>query len=490
MLVTIQKPIDGGTLRRLRAHVEAISKPAILLSLDYRILIANAAYVRHYGSAVRQGKDRCFEVSHGYESPCDENGERCPLAQAKQSGRAERVCHVHHHLSGPEHVNVELVPQKNAAGEVIAFVEVIDPIAEAAAHAHADVAFVGRSKAFSHLLSMLTRVAPTDATVLLLGESGTGKEHCARTIHDRSGRARGPFVPVECSGLSETLFESELFGHTKGAFTGAIANKVGLVEAADGGTLFLDELGDIPQSLQVKLLRLLETGTYRRVGDAEVRRASFRLVCATHRALQTMVEEGSFRADLYYRLSVFPIMVPPLRDRVDDIPLLAEALLAPTKKHLDADAAALLASHHFPGNIRELKNILIRAAIIAEGDTIGVDALPWSSPPSPPSSPAPAKSRPLSSSPSSSPSPSSAPASSPSARWPWGDDIIIMPLDTVVDRYLVWASAQPVERTALATALGVSPRTLYRRLADVRRRLDRHDRHDDDDGHEGAEDVG
>ncbi len=337
-LVTISRPLDPAELSRLRVHVDGLTQPAILLSQDYRILAANQAYAVHYGTKVKEGRDTCFSVSHGYESPCDENGERCPLAQARRSGRAERVCHVHHHSSGPEHVNVELIPQKNARGELVAFIEVIDPIAEAAAHAHAGVSFVGRSRAFSHLLAMLSRVAPTEATVLLLGESGTGKELCARTLHDRSARAKGPFVPVECSGLSETLFESELFGHTKGAFTGAVANKVGLVEAADGGTLFLDELGDIPQSLQVKLLRLLETGTYRRVGDAAVRRADFRLVCATHRDLPAMVDDGTFRADLYYRLSVFPVIVPNLRDRLDDLPLLAEALLAPTGKHLDDEA--------------------------------------------------------------------------------------------------------------------------------------------------------
>lgn len=456
-LVSIGREFSSAELERLRAHVNALAKPAILLSPDYRILAANRAYGMHYGITVKEGQDRCFAVSHGYESPCDENGERCPLAQAVQSGRSERVCHVHHHASGPEHVNVELQPQKNARGEVVAFIEVIDPIAEAGAHANAGVAFVGRSRAFSHLLSMISRVAPTEATVLLLGESGTGKELCARTVHDRSARATGPFVPVECSGLSETLFESELFGHVKGAFTGAIASRMGLVEAADRGTLFLDELGDIPQSLQVKLLRLLETGTYRRVGDAEVRRANFRLVCATHRDLPTMVEEGTFRADLYYRLSMFPILVPSLRERIDDLPLLAEALLAPHHKHLDDDAIAVLAQHRFPGNIRELKNILVRAAILVEGSHIGADLMPAVSPMAP--------HRALSATTAAS---TAATASTSAGAWPWGDEVL--PLDVVVDRYLTWASSRPIDRKDLAAALGMAPRTLYRRLADVRGR--------------------
>jgi two-component system, NtrC family, response regulator HydG len=478
-LVTITRPLEATELVRLRAQVDALTKPAILLSPDYRILAANAAYGVHYGTSVKEGHDTCFAVSHGYESPCDENGERCPLAQARRTGRAERVCHVHHHASGPEHVNVELVPQKNARGETVAFIEIIDPISEAAAHAHAGVAFVGRSPAFSHLLAMISRVAPTEATVLLLGESGTGKELCARTVHDRSTRHRGPFVPVECSGLSETLFESELFGHVKGAFTGAIANKVGLVEAADGGTLFLDELGEIPPALQVKLLRLLETGTYRRVGDTEVRRADFRLVCATHRDLPAMVEDGSFRADLYYRLSVFPILVPALRERLDDLPLLAEALLLPYRKHLDDAALAQLARHRFPGNIRELKNILVRAVIVSEGERIGPEALPWAD-----ELPDTSRTTPVTvTRPPPAPTPGAAPAETV-GPWPWGG--AVLPLDDVVDRYLAWAATRPIERSALASALGLSPRTLYRRLAEAKRRLHGHDSNDTDgDPHVG-----
>jgi transcriptional regulator with GAF, ATPase, and Fis domain len=177
------------------------------------------------------------------------------------------------------------------------------------------------------MLDMISRVAPSDAAVLLQGESGTGKELAAKAIHDASRRAEGPFVVLDCSGLPETLFESELFGHEKGAFTGAMARKAGLVEAAAGGTLFLDEVGDIPLPMQVKLLRLLETGAYRRVGGTESLHATFRLVSATHRPLRQMTEDGSFRQDLYFRLNTFPIELPPLRERQEDIPLLAEALL-------------------------------------------------------------------------------------------------------------------------------------------------------------------
>src|SRR5512133_2715734 len=191
----------------------------------------------------------------------------------------------------------------------------------------------------------------------------------------RSGptRAHLPFVAVECSGLTETLFESEMFGYEKGAFTGAAGRKVGLVEAVRGGTLFLDEVGDIPLSLQVKLLRLMEAGTYRRIGGLEPLRADFRLIAATHRDLAQMVREGTFRQDLYFRINVFPIQLPPLRERMEDLPMLVASLLshlnATRKITLGEEAMAALMRHDFPGNVRELRNILERALIMADGNT-------------------------------------------------------------------------------------------------------------------------
>jgi transcriptional regulator with GAF, ATPase, and Fis domain len=193
-----------------------------------------------------------------------------------------------------------------------------------------------------------------------LGESGTGKELVARAVHEASSRANRPLVPVDCSSLPENLFESELFGHERGAFTGANTARGGLVEAASGGTLFLDEVGDIPLTMQVKLLRLLETGTYRRVGSTEQRHADIRVVSATHRDLDQMVAQGRFREDLYYRLSTFPIHLPALRERADDIALLAVALLtrvAPKRKLVLSDSALqLLQAQNYPGNVRELRN--------------------------------------------------------------------------------------------------------------------------------------
>ena len=233
---------------------------------------------------------------------------------------------------------------------------------------------VGRSRAFNRTVELINRVAPAETAALLEGESGTGKELVARAIHDNSPRSDKPFVVVECSGLTESLFESELFGHERGAFTGAHTRKTGLVEAAEGGTLFLDEVGDVPLSLQVKLLRLLETGTYRRVGGVEPREANFRLRTATHRDLQPMVSEGGFRRDLFYRISTFPIALPALEERSEDLPLLIESLLSrlsPNRTYSIAPATiACWQQYRFPGNIRELRNILERAILLADDEVI------------------------------------------------------------------------------------------------------------------------
>lgn len=282
-------------------------------------------------------------------------------------------------------------------------------------------------------------MALAHTTALLLGESGTGKELVAQAIHQQSGREHAPFVVVECSGLTETLFESELFGHEKGAFTGANQKKSGLVEAASGGTLFLDEVGDIPLSLQVKLLRLLETGTFRRVGGVETLRADFRLVAATHRDLKTMVESGEFRRDLYYRLGVFPIELPALRERPEDIDLLADTLLnrlAPGRAYtLAASTRARLRAYDFPGNIRELRNLLERAMLMADGDTLLPEHLPREV------------------------------AGKDAGNTPLTADGIA-PLDVAERRYLLWALGRSGgDRKALARQLGISERTLYRKLA-------------------------
>lgn len=356
-------------LPELISYLEELSEPHILFDHEYRIIAANSAYRRQFSQQTSVIGRTCYEVSHHFNAPCDQSGEVCPLAQARLSGHRERVLHVHHTPEGESYVNIDLVPILDSHGEQTYFVEKMEPLRVKQGQSRQTI--IGRSPAFLQALEMVSRVGPSSASVLLQGESGTGKELFARALHEASSRANAPLVVVECASLTETLFESELFGHDRGAFTGANVAKAGLVESASGGTLFLDEIGDIPLPMQVKLLRLLESGTYRRVGSTELRSTDVRIVSATHRDLKAMVANGMFREDLYYRLSTFPIQLPALRQRADDIPLLAVALLArvaPQRQmRLSEPALACLGSYAFPGNVRELRNILERAALLSDG---------------------------------------------------------------------------------------------------------------------------
>jgi DNA-binding NtrC family response regulator len=237
---------------------------------------------------------------------------------------------------------------------------------------------VGDSPALRDVLKRVEQVAPTVSTVLLRGETGTGKELVARAIHINSPRERKPFVRVHCAALAPGVLESELFGHEKGAFTGAIARRVGRFELADGGTLFLDEVGDLPMDVQIKLLRVLQEREFERVGGSETVRVDVRVVGATHRDLESMIAEGKFREDLYYRLNVFPINLPPLRERPGDIGKLAEHFVAKFNRAsgknvrgFDASATQALASYPWPGNVRELENVVERAIIVAGEEWIG-----------------------------------------------------------------------------------------------------------------------
>ena len=235
-------------------------------------------------------------------------------------------------------------------------------------HLHQFDSIVGAGAAMRDARALAERVAPTDANVLLLGESGTGKEVFAQAIHAASHRSEHPFVPVNCGALPETLLESELFGHEKGAFTGAIRTKPGRFEIAEGGTVFLDEIGELPQSIQVKLLRVLQDRTYVRVGGEEMRRADVRVLAATNRNLDEMIHQGKFREDLFYRLNVFPIRLVALRERREDIEALAEHFLLlqeRTVAEVTAEALDFLKTYDYPGNIRELQNLIERACILA-----------------------------------------------------------------------------------------------------------------------------
>jgi DNA-binding NtrC family response regulator len=243
---------------------------------------------------------------------------------------------------------------------------------------------VGSSAGMGRVRTLIAKVAPTQSTVLILGETGTGKELVARAVHDESTRAGEPFVAINCGALPETLIESELFGHRKGAFTGADEHRVGLFEVANGGTIFLDEIGELPKAMQAKLLRVLESREIRRVGENKSLNVDVRVVCATHRDLPEMVAAGEFREDLMYRINTFEIFLPPLRDRLDDIPEIAEHLLGrfrgrstPGRRQIAEDAIEALKMHIWPGNVRELANVLEHATILCEEDgPITADFLP------------------------------------------------------------------------------------------------------------------
>ena len=435
------------SLTELLSFLDSLPEPRIIMDASYRIVAANRAYSQEFGQARPITGRHCYEVSHHFTVPCDQAGETCPLRLSLESGESKRVLHLHHTPRGEEHVDVETTPIYDPEGKLLYFVETLQVVKQASSRP-ATASMVGRSAGFNRMLAQIMRVAPTGAATLLLGETGTGKERVARLIHEASKRASRPFVAVDCSSLTETLFESELFGYEKGAFTGANHRKTGLVEAASGGTLFLDEIGDVPLPLQVKLLRLLETGTYRRVGGIDTLRADFRLVCATHRNLAAMVEEERFRRDLYHRIEVFPIHVPSLAERREDIPLLAESFLQRSAGErplrLSAAAVALLQSLNYPGNVRQLRNLIERACILADGSEILPEHLLLSE---------------------------AVPAltlAAPSVAEAEGFHLSTpVPLAELEQRYLDWVEqCFDGDRKALAQVLGLSPRTLFRKLAE------------------------
>ena len=358
-------------LNSLNQMLEAYDVPAILVSADYEILASNTNYRESFGEIDLSTKPSCYQVSHGYNKPCDQSGEHCPLVAAKESKHKETVLHIHQTANGREHIDVEMIPIFDEDNKLSFFVELLKPVPLASGKV-SHQKMVGSSPAFEKMLRSSTRVASSDASVILLGESGVGKELISQTIHMASKRSHKPLITLECAGLSETLIESELFGHKKGAFTDANSDKRGLVEYADGGTLFLDEIGDVSLATQVKLLRLIESKTYRRVGSTEVRTSNFRLICATNHNLANLVEQGKFRLDLFYRINVYPIYIPSLKERVSDIPKLVEHLLRIEREDLKITEAALakLQQHRFKGNSRELRNIITRAVVISETNII------------------------------------------------------------------------------------------------------------------------
>ena len=302
---------------------------------------------------------------------------------------------------------------------------------------------VTRSTKMHEVLRLVERVAPTESSVLVLGESGTGKELVARAVHERSTRAERPFVPIHCGALPREVLESELFGHEKGAFTGAVNAKPGLIELADGGTLLLDEIGDMEPDSQVKLLRVLETGTFFRVGGTRPRRVDIRLVAATNRDLATAMKSGQFREDLFYRINTITVTLPPLRDRREDVGMLAQHFLD-TKttyghKRLSAPALAALEAYAWPGNVRELLHVIERGVILCKGDEITPSDLPPEIATGAPSGGMP------------SPTATSVPGA---------------PTLEAIERQAIVATLRQVggHRGKAASVLGIDPKTLYRKI--------------------------
>jgi DNA-binding NtrC family response regulator len=308
---------------------------------------------------------------------------------------------------------------------------------------------VGESAPLKHLLAELQAVAPSEATVLILGESGVGKEKVAQEIHRLSPRAEGPLVAVDCSSIPETLFESELFGHERGAFTGAAQKKPGLIEQAKGGTLFLDEIGELPAAIQAKLLRVLETKRYRRLGSTTDLQAEVRIVAATNRDLDGMAQRGEFRQDLLYRLNAFVVAVPPLRERRADIVPLVRHFLAHSGfsqriiKRVSEAGMQQLQAYDWPGNVREMRNVIERA-IILSGNKVKIDTEHLTLPRSAPASPAPTAEITLS-----------------FDHEPTLAEIEQSYLKLLLERH-------PGNRADLARVMGIGERTLYRLLADLK----------------------
>jgi two-component system, NtrC family, response regulator AtoC len=357
----------------LQSLIDVQENPFVLIDENYQIVAANRAYCVNYGVDIQKVVGRlCHEVSHLSAVPCHQNGEDCPHQEVFRTGQVHEVIHTHFDsLNRPEHVRIKGHPIRGA-DQKLYLGEAVFRIASSDEMICKDMQMVGNSPVFLACLDHLTRAAESDAAILLLGESGVGKELAAQYIHKRSSRNIQPLIVLNCASIAVDMFEDELFGHERGAFTGCVGRKQGLFELADKGILFLDEIGDMPLFMQAKLLRVLESGEFRRIGGTEILRADVRLVSATNNELLKKVQAGEFRQDLYYRIAGIDLRLPSLRERSSDIPDLAQAILKRITRSgmphckFTQEALEKLKNYAFPGNIRELKNILMKA--IAESN--------------------------------------------------------------------------------------------------------------------------
>jgi two-component system response regulator AtoC len=373
-MLTKRKPAVIPVPVDLQSLVDSHEKPFVVIDSEYRIMAVNSAYERTYGVTREQAVGQpCYKISHNNEAPCHESGEDCPHVNLFEIGKRDSCVHVH---QDADHrmcqVRVTAYPLYGSSGELF-MGELIEEISAPEERRSNSRRMVGRTAPFLACMDQLKMVASAQAPVLLQGETGTGKELAANFIHNNSVRSNQPFMTVDCTVLTEPLFEAEVFGHARGAFTGSVGERIGMYEQANGGTLFLDEVGELPLSQQAKLLRVLESGQYRRVGGRGSRKADVRIICATNRHLWDHVKAGQFREDLYYRIACLAVRLPPLRERLDDIAMLAPNLLEVISRtmsrtfELSSDAIEQLKQYDYPGNVRELRNILFIAATHSSG---------------------------------------------------------------------------------------------------------------------------
>jgi PAS domain S-box-containing protein len=366
----------------LQSVIDTSENGFVVIDKDYRIIAANNAYCHAYGISSKNIIGRkCHQVSHHSEIPCHLNGEDCPHKKVFETKQPHQVLHIHYDANKEEeHVRIKGSPIYGTDGELF-LGEAVFPIAKSDDLGCDKQRMLGKSPSFLACVEEMSGAASSDVPILLNGESGVGKELAAKFIHNKSSRCAQPYISIDCASISEGIFESELFGHERGAFTGCIGRRQGLIETAEGGTLFLDEIGEIPLALQGRLLRALDTGNYRRLGGREDLHADVRIICATHKNLRKMVEHGAFRADLYYRIAGISITIPPLRERRSDIEPLVKAMLKKIKVHngsagrITKEAMIVLQDYDYPGNIRELHNILQKATTVSTGGLITPDLL-------------------------------------------------------------------------------------------------------------------
>lgn len=361
--------------------VNSHEKPFVVINKNYQIMAVNAAYEKEYNIVLKESVGKmCYQVIRGRDTPCKQGGDECPhhdIFTSPVINQAPMHYDATHHS---RQVNITAFPLKGSDNELY-LGKCVDVVPQITNYFISSERMVGQSQCFSKCVRLLGVASNSDVPVLLNGDTGTGKELAASYIHQHSSRSSSPFQIIDCTVLSEDSFESEMYGHVTGAFSGCVGDKLGLFEMSDGGTIFLDKIGDLKLSLQSKLLRILESGMFRRVGGTKMRNTDVRIICATNKNLWELVAEGKFREDLYHRIACLNIRIPALSERMEDIPVISQALLdgineaGGTSYYILPDTYECLKEYTYSGNIRELKNIIFIASTQCNGDEISVEII-------------------------------------------------------------------------------------------------------------------